>query len=102
MTSFAPSSYKYYNPGAHPNAPPAAAGDPAQLIRGALERSAKTITQKTLAEVLASVPPVNPMIRLLRHPYSATFTLMSVPNGTIAAADCAARDRGEPVTDLAP
>jgi hypothetical protein len=99
---FAPSSYACSTVGPDPNAPPAASADPAQRIRGALERSSQPITQKTLAEVLASVPPVNPTSRLLRHAYSATFTLASVPNGMIAAADCAARARGERVADLAP
>jgi hypothetical protein len=52
------------------------------------------------------VPPVNSTSRLLRHAYSATFTLTSVtltsvPNGLIAAADGSVRARGERVADFA-
>jgi len=91
----APESYACHDPGPDPNAPARSSADAAALTRSALERSGAEVgNQARLDTLISAVPPVHPAVRLLDHPYAQTFTLTSVPNATIAAADCAARAQG--------
>jgi hypothetical protein len=91
----APESYACQDPEPDPNAPSRSSADAAALTRAALERSGAEVGKQTRLDTLISaVPPVHPAVRLLDHPYAQTFTLTSVPNATIAAADCAARAQG--------
>ena len=91
----APESYACSDPGPDPNAPSRSSADAAALTRAALERSGAEVGKQTRLDTLISaVPPVHPAVRLLDHQYAQTFALTSVPNATIAAADCAARAQG--------
>ena len=95
FNDLAPESYARSDPGPDPNAPSRSSADAAALTRAALERSGAEVGKQTRLDTLISaVPPVHPAVRLLDYQYAQTFALTSVPNATIAAADCAARAQG--------
>jgi len=94
---FSPRSYTCYDLTRGADAPPSTSpDDAARRIRAALERSGGTVGKAaTLAALIAPVHPFHPAIHEMDHTYAAAFTLTSVPNVLIDAADCAARARGQ-------
>jgi hypothetical protein len=92
-----PSSYTCYDLTRSPDAPASSSPDDAgRKLRAALERSGGTVGKATsLSALIAPIHPFHPAIREMDHGYAGTFTLTSVPNVLIDAADCAARARGQ-------
>lgn len=99
-TAFAylsPKSYSCYDLTRSPDAPASTSPDDAgRKIRAALERSGGTVGKAaSLSALIAPVRPFHQAIREMDHTYAGAFTLTSVPNVLIDAADCAARARGQ-------
>ena len=78
--------------------------DAGRRIRMALER-AGTLAPKArnLDELIQSVEPIHPAVRILDHRYANAFTLTSLPDAIAEAVSCAARASGDrPIGDAAP
>jgi hypothetical protein len=92
-----PRSYSCYDLTRSPDAPASTSPDDAgRKIRAALERSGGTVGKATsLGALIAPVHPVHTAIHEMDHTYASAFTLASVPNVLIDAADCAAPARGQ-------
>ena len=84
---------------------PAAASldDAGRRIRIGLERSGTEIGKsRNLDELMESVEPIHPAVRVLDHRYSNAFTLTSLPDAIADASSCAARARGDRAIGDAP
>lgn len=77
--------------------------DAGRLIRIGLERiGTQAPRSRNLDEVVQSVEPIHPAVRVLDHRYATAFTLTSLPDAIGNAASCAARAKGAQVADDAP
>ncbi len=92
-----PRSYTCYDLTRSPDAPASTSPDDAgRKIRAALESGGARVGKAaSLSALIAPVHPFHSAIREMDHAYADTFTLTSVPNVLIDAADCAARAHGQ-------
>ena len=83
--------------------PPTSLDDAGRRIRIGLERSGTAIGKsRNLDELMESVEPIHPAVRVLDHRYSNAFTLTSLPDAIADASSCAARARGDRAIGDAP
>lgn len=92
-----PAAYACYDLARGAGQPASTALDDAgRRIRAGLERAATEIGKaRNLDEVMESVEPIHPAVRILDHRYSTAFTLTSLPDAFADAASCTARARGD-------
>ena len=91
-------SYACYNLVRDPEQPPAtSATESAQRIRAGMERAGGQVgTIRRLDQIIASVEPFHPAVRVMDHPYARTFALTNIPKSLADAADCATRAKNAP------
>ena len=104
FTYLSPRSFACYNLVRNPEAPAAASPeDAARNIRAGIEAAGQQVGKpRSLDDLLEGVEPIHSAIRVMSHPGSRTFALSSVPDAFAAAVDCAARARGEQITNDVP
>lgn len=82
---------------------PTSLEDAGRLIRIGLERlGTQAPRSRTFDEVVQSVEPVHPDVRVLDHRFSTAFTLTSLPDAIAEAGSCAARASGGLMAGNAP
>ena len=99
-----PRSYACYDLVRNPEEPGATSPeDAAQKIRASLEHAGDRAGKpRSLDALIEGLQPVNPALRVMDHQDSGAFSLSSVPNAIADAADCAARARGDRISNEAP
>jgi hypothetical protein len=99
-----PRSYACYNLVRNPEEPGATSPDEAaQKIRASLEHAGDWVGKpRSLDALIEGLQPVNPALRVMDHQDSRAFSLSSVPTAIADAADCAARARGDRISNEAP
>ncbi len=99
-----PKSYSCYNLYRDESAPEASSpAEAASYIRSGFERSGEVVGARTnLESLIASIEPSHPIVRVMSHPASDTYSLISVPNAIAEWADCSTRARDVALPDDLP
>ena len=99
-----PAAYACYDLTRGPGLPASTSvEDAGRLIRIGLERGgAQAPTSRNLEELIQSVEPIHPDVRVLDHRFSTAFTLTSLPDAIAEAGSCATRARGGQMAGSAP